>query len=445
MTDVVVAGAGLAGSMAAVHLARRGFDVRVIERRPDPRISTVDGGRSINLGLSQRGIQALREVDLLDELWPRTTPMRGRMVHTDDGLSFHPYGTEDHQILHSILRDELNVALIEAAERAGVRFDFDRRIVALDRNLPSVTVRGADDGEPQELKTELVIGADGAFSTVRAKLHHGTRAELHQEFMDWGYKEITIPAHEDTRLEALHLWSGRSGLVVAHPNYDGTLTATVFLPFEGEDSFAELSTAARVRHLFAEQFADLADLVPDLVDQFLAHPVGNLVTIRTAPWQHDGRVVLIGDAAHAVYPFYGQGMNAAFEDCSVLDACLAEHTDDIAAALREFERRRRRHTDVLARLSKENFLELRDGMRSPLFLARKKADLLLHKVFPRSWVPLYTMIAHTTTPYGEALARARRQDRALVAAAATLPVLAGALLARLAIRSRSRRQVSGRC
>ncbi|HEX2133003.1 MAG TPA: NAD(P)/FAD-dependent oxidoreductase [Actinophytocola sp.] len=434
MTAVLIAGAGLAGSLAAVYLAGRGHEVRVVERRPDPRTSAPDG-RSINLGLSQRGITALREVGLLDELWRRTTPMRGRMVHTDAGLSFHPYGTADDQILHSILRDDLNTALIDRAEADGVRFDFEHRVVALDRSLPALTVH--DGQSTHELKADLVLGADGAFSAVRTHLHRGTRAELHQEFMDWGYKEITVPANPDTRLEALHLWPGRSGLVVAHPNRDGTLTATVFLPFEGEDSFAELTTPAAVRRLFATQFADLASLVPDLVEQFLAHPTGNLVTIRTAPWQHEGRVVLLGDAAHAVYPFYGQGMNAAFEDCSVLDACLAG-TGDLDTALREFERRRRRHTDVLAALSKENFLELRDGMRSPLFLARKKADLLLHKVFPNAWQPLYTMVAHTTTPYADALARARRQDRALAAAAVTV---AGTVVAALA---RSRRQVPGR-
>jgi kynurenine 3-monooxygenase len=438
VTEVVIAGAGLSGALAAIYLARRGHGVRVVDRRTDPRLSTSDG-RSINLGLSQRGLQALREVGLLDELWPRTTPMRGRMVHAPDGaLSFHPYGTEDHQILHSVLRADLNAALIDRAESyPGVRFDFTRKVVGLDKTLPSVTV--ADPaGETQELKADLVIGADGAFSAVRNHLLRGERAEFHQEFMDWGYKEITIPAHPDTRLEALHLWPGKTGLVVAHPNHDGTLTATMFLPFDGPGSFAELTTPDRVAAHCAAEFADLPDLVPDLVDQFLSHPVGTLVTIRTSPWQHDGKVVLVGDAAHAVYPFYGQGMNAAFEDCSVVDTCLAG--GDLAAGLREFERRRRRHTDVLAELSKQNFLELRDGMRSPLFLARKKADLVLHRMFPRSWTPLYTMIAHTTTPYGDALARARRQDRALAALAALSTVAAGiAMTARMA--ARSRRQV----
>ena len=433
MTEILVAGAGLSGSLAAIYLSRKGHTVRVVERRTDPRLSTSEG-RSINLGLSQRGIQALREVGLLDELWRKTTPMRGRMVHTRDGQSFHPYGTEDHQILHSILRDDLNAALIDRAESQGVRFDFEHRVVTLDKTLPVLTVTDPR-GESHELKADLVIGADGAFSAVRGHLLRGERAEFHQEFMDWGYKEITVPADDRTRLEALHLWPGSTGLVVAHPNHDGTLTATVFLPFEGPGSFAELTTPERVKAHCDTEFSDLPDLVPDLVEQFLSHPTGSLVTIRTAPWQHDGKVVLIGDAAHAVYPFYGQGMNAAFEDCSEFAKCLEGR--ELPEALREFEVRRRAHTDVLAELSKQNFLELRDGMRSPLFLARKKADLLLHKLFPNLWTPLYTMIAHTTTPYGDARARARRQDRALVAGLST--VAAAAMTALLA--ARSRRQV----
>jgi kynurenine 3-monooxygenase len=433
VTEVVIAGAGLSGSLAAIYLSRQGHTVRVVERRTDPRLSTSEG-RSINLGLSQRGIQALREVGLLDELWPKTTPMRGRMVHTADGQSFHPYGTEDHQILHSILRDDLNAALIDRAETQGVRFYFEHKVVALDKSLPVLTVTDTA-GESHELKADLVIGADGAFSAVRGHLLRGERAEFHQEFMDWGYKEITIPADDRTRLEALHLWPGSTGLVVAHPNRDGTLTATVFLPFEGPGSFAELTTPQRVKAHCDTEFSDLPDLVPDLVEQFLSHPTGSLVTIRTAPWQHDGKVVLIGDAAHAVYPFYGQGMNAAFEDCSEFAKCLDGR--EPAEALREFEVRRRAHTDVLAELSKQNFLELRDGMRSPLFLARKKVDLVLHKLFPNRWTPLYTLVAHTTTPYGDALARARKQDRALVAGLSTV---AAAVITAL-VAARSKRQV----
>ncbi|GAA1352281.1 FAD-dependent oxidoreductase [Saccharothrix algeriensis] len=450
MTDAVVVGAGLAGSLTAVYLARRGWRVRVLERRADPRTPGArEEGRSINLGLSQRGIVALREVGLLDALAPATVPMRGRVVHSPDGaLRFQPYGTGEDQILHSVLRHDLNVALVDEAERRGVEFRWGHRVTAVDRQRPSVTTDG-----PQgtvEHTARLVVGADGAFSAVRAGLARGARTTLHQEHLEWGYKELLIPVGDDgrprTELRALHVWPGDDGLIVAHPNVDGSLTATVFLPFEGREGFAGLGTGARVREFFARRFPDALTLVPDLVEQFLAHPPASLVTIRTEPWHatapHGRGVVLLGDAAHAVYPFFGQGMNAAFEDCSVLDRCLAAHPHDLPGALAAFEAARRPHTDVLAELSKRNFVELRDRLRSPLFLARKKADLVLHRMFPRSWVPLYTLIAHTTVPYGEALARARRQDRLLggVTAALTGAALAG--LAHRSRRTRGRRQVS---
>jgi kynurenine 3-monooxygenase len=438
--DAVVVGAGLAGSLTAVYLARRGFDVRVLERRGDPRAPGVrEEGRSINLGLSQRGIVALREVGLLERLAPLTVPMRGRVVHLPDGtLRFQPYGLAEDQILHSVLRHDLNVSLVDEAERLGVEFSWGRRVTAVDRAKPAVTT------EDETTHTaDLVIGADGAFSAVRAHLGRGLRVDLHQEFLEWGYKELLIPVGDDgeprTELRALHVWPGDDGLIVAHPNADGSLTATVFLPFDGEHGFAGLTEPERVRSFFARRFPDTLDLIPDVVGQFLAHPPASLVTVRTSPWHvttDEGRgVVLIGDAAHAVYPFFGQGMNAAFEDCSVLDRCLAAHPHDLPRALGAFERARRPHTDVLAELSKRNFVELRDKLRSPLFTARKKVDLALHRMFPNAWVPLYTLIAHTTVPYGEALARTRRQDRLLGVVTAALT---GAALAGLARRSRTR-------
>lgn len=436
--NVVVAGAGLAGSLIAVHLARRGHDVRVVERRGDPRSPGArEQGRSINLGLSQRGIQALRAVGLLDALAPLTVPMRGRVVHSPDGvLRFQPYGCADDEILHSVLRHDLNVLLVDEAERLGVRFVWDTKVLDVDATAPSVRT------ETGEHAADLVIGADGAFSAVRARLRRGRRMDLHQEFLDWGYKELLIPVGDDgeprTELRALHVWPGDDGLIVAHPNFDGSLTATVFLPFDGPNGFAGLTTPERVRAFFAHRFPDTPRLIPDLVEQFLDHQPASLVTVRARPWHvagGAGGVVLLGDAAHAVYPFFGQGMNSAFEDCTVLDACLAERPGDVPAALAAFEAARRPHTDVLAELSKRNFVELRDKVRSPLFLARKKADLILHRRFPRAWVPLYTLISHTTVPYGEALARAKRQDRLLGGMTAALT---SAALAAVAYQSRER-------
>lgn len=431
---VVVIGAGLAGSLMAIYLARRGHAVEVYERREDPRTgSGVDGRRSINLGLSERGLAALRDVGVLDDVLPRTVPMRGRVIHAADGsLSFQAYGRHDRESLHSVARRDLNVALIARAESyPAVRFHFRHTLRQLTKEKPLVEVLDEVTGHVRCVEADLVIGADGAFSTVRSQMHHRERADYRQEFLDWGYKELTIPAAADgtaaTELFGLHVWPGDRALMVAHPNVDRSLTCTVFLPLDGPGSFATLDTPEAVRDFVTTRFPDALPLMPELVADFLAHPVGTLVTIRTSPWHHHDRVVLLGDACHAVYPFYGQGMNAAFEDCTVLDRCLARHPDDRHAALAAYQRLRKPHTDVLAELSTQNFIELRDGLRSPWFRLRKRADVLLHRLAPKRWIPLYTMVAHRTVPYGDALRRAQHQDRILRwTAAAFVTVALGA-------------------
>ncbi|WP_328807577.1 FAD-dependent oxidoreductase [Nonomuraea antri] len=404
---IAIVGAGPAGSLLACYLAKGGHRVDVYERRSDPRGHDDAEGRSINLGLSARGVRALTDVGLMSEIWPLTVPMRGRAVHTPDGhVSFHPYGTRQEEILHSIRRRDLVVSLIRHASAAGVTFHFDTPLTDLPEG-------------------DAVVGADGAFSTVRTLMQRTVRADFRQEFLPWGYKELTIP-RVPSHHEALHVWpGGDDGLIVTHPNLDGSATATLFLPYE---RFAEITDPEA---FFARRFPDALDLIPDLAKEYAERPVGHLVSVRTAPWHHEGRIVLIGDAAHAVYPFYGQGMNSALEDCTVLDACVAEHGDDLAAAFAEFERRRRPHTDVLDELSRQNFVELRERVRSPLHAARKRADLMLARAFPGRWVPLYTMVSHTTTPYADALARAERQDAVLRWAA-----LGGAGLAAIAMLAR---------
>ncbi|WP_197094062.1 FAD-dependent oxidoreductase [Nonomuraea sp. SBT364] len=418
---ILIAGAGPAGSLLACYLARRGHHVAVHERRADPRLGDDEEGRSINLGLSARGVRALTDVGLMHEIWPSTVPMRGRAVHAPDGnVTFHPYGRREEEILHSVRRRDLVVSLIAHAEAQGVAFHFGHRVVDLDKDAPALTVE--HDGRRTTVAADAVVGADGAFSAVRALMHRGLRADLHQEFLPWGYKELTIPkvpAHH----EALHVWpGGDDGLIVTHPNLDGSMTATLFLPFE---RFAEIDDPEA---FFAERFPDALPLMPDLVKEYADRPVGHLVSIRTTPWHDGGKVVLIGDAAHAVYPFYGQGMNSALEDCTVLDRCLG--LGEPGAAFAEFERARRPHTDVLDELSRQNFVELRDRVRSPLHHARRRADLVLSGLFPDRWVPLYTMISHTTTPYADALARARRQDALLRWSALGAAGLAALVLAR---------------
>ncbi|MFE0149958.1 FAD-dependent oxidoreductase [Nonomuraea sp. NPDC059007] len=404
---IAIVGAGPAGSLLACYLVRRGHQVEVYERRPDPRRYDDEEGRSINLGLSARGMRALTDVGLMAEIQPLTVPMRGRAVHAPDGkVAFHPYGNRQTEILHSIRRRDLVISLVNQADSAGAAFHFDTTLSALP-------------------EADAVVGADGAFSTVRTLMHRGARADFRQEYLPWGYKELTIP-RMPSHHEALHVWpGGDDGLIVTHPNLDGSATATLFLPYD------KLAAITDPEAFFADRFPDALALIPDLAKEFAERPVGHLVSIRTAPWHHEGQVVLIGDAAHAVYPFYGQGMNSALEDCTVLDACLDEHPDDLAAAFAEFEHRRRPHTDVLDELSRQNFVELRERVRSPLHHARKRADLTLARIFPGRWVPLYTMVSHTTTPYADALAKAKRQDAVLRWAAVGAAGLAAvAMLAR---------------
>jgi kynurenine 3-monooxygenase len=436
----LIVGAGLSGSLLAVYLARRGYDVTVLERRGDPRRAVSDGGdRSINLGLSARGIRALRQVGLWDALAGRLVVMRGRMIHRPDGtLAFQAYGTRPDEVLHSVRRDELNAVLVDHAEKyAGVRFHFGHRCVAIDTGTVSVSVVDAETGASHTHRGDFIVGADGAFSAVRQQMHRGRPASLRQEFLDWGYKELTVPANADgsarTPIEALHLWPSDSGLIVGHPNIDNSITCTLLLPMEstgGGPSFATLPDSRSAAGHLAARYPDLPGLIPDLARQYDAHPVARLVTVRTDTWHDRDRVVLVGDACHAVTPFYGQGMNAAFEDCLVLDGCLERRPRDRAAAFAEFQRLRRVHTDVLADLSMRNFVELRDRVRSPWHLARNRADLWLNQVFPTAWRPLYAMVSHSTTPYGDALRRARRQDAILAMAAAGLVTAAAAVTLR---------------
>lgn len=414
---VAIVGGGLAGSLLALALAQQGLGVDVYERRPDPRIDGAEGGRSINLGLSKRGIQALTEVGLIDDVLPLSVVMRGRVIHAPDGSTrFQPYGKDPSEVLHSIDRNELNRLLLDRAERyPQVRLHFGHRLARIDKQRRELELEAG--AERLFVRPRWVVGADGAFSRTRQEMQRGERADYHQEYLEWGYKELTLAARPDgssaIELTALHVWPRLHGLFVSHPNRDGSHTLTLFLPHEGPDSFATTRTPADVQALFAKYFPDLLPMLPTLQEQWTTHPTGSLVTTRTAPWSVEDWIVLVGDACHAVYPFYGQGMNSAFEDCSALLAALARHGDDRLAGFADYELSRRPHTDTLAELSKANFIELKQKVKSPWFVARKRLDVALNRLLPKTWLPLYTMIAHTTIPYGDALARANRQENIL--------------------------------
>ena len=424
---VAIVGGGPAGSLLALALAQRGYEVDVYERRPDPRVQVTGVGKSINLGLSKRGMQSLHMVGLLDKVLERAVTMRGRVIHSMDGsVRFQPYGKNTAEVLHSVDRNELNRMLLEeAGQYPSVKLHFEHRLMRADKQLHELEFEVA--GRSVRIRPQWVIGADGAFSTMRRELQYGERADYHQEFHEWGYKELTLPAGPDgdsrVELMALHVWPRRHCMVVSHPNLNGSHTLTFLLPFDGEDSFASAQTTADVEALFTKYFPDLVPLLPDLVEQWMRHSPAGMVTTRTAPWAFGDWAVLVGDACHAVYPFLGQGMNAAFEDCSVLVQSLDECHGNRAAAFLAYQSARRVHTDVLCELNKVGFAELRQKVRSPWFLARKRLDLAIHRLWPQAWIPLYTMVAHTTIPYAEALARSRRQDRILFLLSASLALV----------------------
>jgi kynurenine 3-monooxygenase len=431
---IIIVGAGLAGSLLSILFARRGFNVSVYEKRPDPRLNGNTGEhRSINLGLSYRGLTALGKVGLRETVLAQTVPMRGRVIHAKSGEAFQPYGKNDREILHSIRRDKLLATLInEACRYSNIRFCFDYQCLYLELDKETATVRLRHNltGEENSVTADFVVGADGAFSAVQRALRQQTDYFTYrQEILEWGYKEIQMGRRTDgsvplPNIEALHLWGRDNGLVVGHPNDDGTLTATLFLPNEGSsDSFAALQTPPAVQSFFEGEYPELLTLIPDLVDQYFQHPTGQLVTNTIAPWYYRDKIVLVGDACHAVYPFYGQGMNAAFEDCLVLDECIERHPGDWQAAFKQFQTIRKVNTDTLAQLSRRNFIELRDKVRSPFFLWRKRLDIALNRLLPKLWLPLPTMIIHTTIPYAAAVKRAKYQDYVLYGLVGSVGIL----------------------
>lgn len=416
LPQFTIVGAGLAGTLLAGILGKAGYRVDLYEKRPDPRIVEPPPGRSINLALSLRGLHALREVGLAEEALRNAIPLRGRMMHARDGtLSFQPYGKDDSESINSISRAGLNLLLVNAAARyPGVRLFFRQRCTGIDLQTAAIDVLDESSGQTRHVPCNVVIGADGAYSTVRYKMQTLERFNYQQDYLNYGYKELTMPPQTGGghRMEkhALHIWPRQSFMMIALPNLDGSFTCTLFWPYQGPSSFAALAAESDVRRFFNEQFPDALALMPQLVEQYQKNPLGPLLTVRCAPWHAGGKIVLLGDAAHAVVPFLGQGMNAAFEDCTVLAECLAAHPGDCMAAFSAFEVRRKVNTDTLADLALWNFVEMRDHVGSPLFLLHKRVENFLHRLLPRLYLPLYTMIQFSRIPYSQARQRARRQD-----------------------------------
>lgn len=432
-TKFVLIGSGLAGGLLAAYLGRRGYDVDLHERRADPREGNIVGGRSINLAISTRGIHALEQIGIADEVLQHAIPMRGRMIHDKSGtLHFSPYDVDPEKCINSIGRAALNTAVIEAAQRySNVHVHFNHKCSDVDLEAATAQVE-TENGEVTG-HGDTVIGVDGAFSAVRKAMQRKIgNFHYDESYLAHGYKELTIPPGPDGswRMEknALHIWPRKSFMMIALPNPDGSFTCTLFWEFEGPRSFATVKTDDDVRRFFGEEFPDAVPLMPTLLEDFRQNPTGSLVTIRCAPWSYRDKVCLVGDAAHAVVPFYGQGMNAAFEDCVVLDECLEKFPNDRERAFAEYFSRRKENADALADLAIGNFIEMRDKTASKTFQAKRKIDHLLEATLPGIYLPLYTMVTFTRIPYAQAARRARLQDRFVYAAVVFLSIMLIGLL-----------------
>jgi kynurenine 3-monooxygenase len=415
---ITLIGAGLTGPLLAILLTQRGFAVEIYERRPDMRRVRLSAGRSINLALSTRGIHALQQAGLWERMRNIISPVKGRMMHSVAGeLTFQPYGKNEAEVINSISRAELNIALINAAEEHGATIHFNQRCIGYDLKTGAIRVRDEETGEEKTLESGVVIGCDGSASSIRAEMLKLNRFNFSQQYLDYGYKELTIPAgpRGEPLLEAhaLHIWPRGSHMLIALPNIDGTLACILFLPFEGTDSFAALTTPAQVDQFFESRFPDAVPLMPQLADNYFANPTGAMVTIKCSPWHLAGRALLLGDAVHAIVPFFGQGINCGFEDCAFLVELLDRNGADWPRVFAEFEKERKVNTDAIADMAIENFTEMRDRVADSRFLLRKKVELALEARYPQLFVPKYAMVTFHRIPYSVALARGTIQDRML--------------------------------
>lgn len=415
---ITLIGAGLNGPLLAIGLVQRGFKVEIYERRADMRRVRVSAGRSINLALSTRGIYALKQAGLWEGMENIITPMEGRMMHAVSGeQTFQPYGKDESEVINSISRAELNMALMNAAEAAGVKIHFEMRCEGMDLKTGAIHIRDERSGEENTFATEVVIGCDGSASAIRNEMLKLPRFNFSQQYLDYGYKELTIPASRAgghmLYQHALHIWPRGNYMLIALPNIDGTFACILFLPFEGKDSFAALTSPEDVAGFFRGGFPDAAVLMPQLAENYFANPTGAMVTVKCSPWQVGGRALLLGDSAHGIVPFFGQGLNCGFEDCAILLQLLDQRGADWARVFAEFEEMRKINTDAIADLAIENFVEMRDRVADPRFLFRKKVELALEAKYPGIFVPKYSMVTFHRIPYSVAMARGVKQDRIL--------------------------------
>ena len=411
MTDKIgIVGAGLVGSLLGISLRQKGFDVSLFEKRKDPRKTKIHESRSINLALSRRGILALQAVNVFDKIEPLLIPMTGRMVHDVKGeLTFQPYGKEGQHI-NSVSRGRLNQTLIEELEKLGVCINFEHKCERV--NFEDSTLEFLHD---RKEKFDAILGTDGAFSVVRKQMQQLDRFSFSQHYIDHGYKELNMPPmNDDFAMEPnyLHIWPRGNFMLIALPNQDKTFTCTLFFPFEGAVSFNSLIDKDDILSFFDSYFPDVLPLIPDLEEQHQKNPTSSLMTIKSYPW-HENRTLLLGDASHAIVPFYGQGMNAGFEDVRLFVEMAEKMNWEWQKIPSAFSSARKQDADAIAELALNNFIEMRDHVGEVDFLKRKELEAKLQDAYPEEWIPLYSMVTFSDLSYSEALRLGKIQQKVL--------------------------------
>ena len=409
---ITIAGSGLVGALQAIYMKQQGFDVHLYERRSDMRKNLMSAGRSINLALSDRGFRGLSGVGIDDSIREISIPMYRRVMHDVNGnFTFQPYG-KDGQAIYSVSRGALNCKLMDLAEQSGVNIHFSHQLVDVDLN--TATAGFKHDEEIKTVESDFLVGADGAFSEVRNELIKKPWSNYSQYYIDYAYKEFSIPANEDgshqIEKNALHIWPRKDFMLIALPNPDGSFTLTLFFSKSGELSFDSLDTIEKAEEFFSTYFADALALMPQFREEYTTNPAAAMVIVKCFPWTFQDKVMLIGDAAHAIVPFYGQGMNCCFEDCFVFDELLQSHDGSWSELMRKYENSRKPNADAIAELALRNFIEMRDKVSDPTFLLQKKIEARFTELHPGKWMPLYSMVTFSHTPYSEALKIGDRQE-----------------------------------
>jgi len=416
--QITLIGAGLAGSLLSIYLAKRGFEVEIFERRPDMRSAEISAGRSINLALSVRGLHALEKVGLKERIMQIAIPMKGRMLHSLTGeLNLVPYGRKESEVINSVSRAELNMQLMSAAEQQGVEIHFNQKCTGMDFESGELKLHDEVTNQDSVTQREIVIGTDGSASAIRNDMARALDGNFTKDDLEHGYKELTLPAGRNGQFllekNALHIWPRQSYMLIALPNSDGSFTCTLFFPMRGDLSFESLKTKKAVLAFFKEQFPDAFELMPALVEDFFTNPTGALATIRCQPWHLAGKACLLGDAAHAIVPFFGQGINCGFEDCTVLDECIEKQSGDWQKIFQKFGTLRKINTDAIAELSLTNYFEMRDHVADSKFALKKQVEFALEEKYPEKFIPKYSMVSFHRIPYSVALAKGKVQEKIL--------------------------------